>query len=200
MCGCASFAPLVKEGDLPDSNLSYIYGCFKQTKPSNKNRAQSGVLALSIVNNKTKAEHKIRFGWDEDVLCVPVEPGCYHVSKWYSYDFLGSEKFIELDISSHVKENDFCLEADKAYYLGDFVTRFEHNNVFLSHTYVHTLNIPENNFVARTELLNKTHSAFADIEKNNLFEKNFFKDEFNKEHILINNFDITIVPVITPAD
>jgi len=190
---------MIKPGDVPTADTSYLYGCFKQTKPSKNLRSQSGIIALAIADDKNENEYKIRFGWDEDVICVPVKPGCYHVSKWYSYDCFGSEKLMEQDISDHVRNNNFCLEAGKAYYLGDYISRFEHEGQFLTHIYVHILNVPEDNYEERTELFDKIYPAFANIPKEKVFKDNFFKDEFNKEHVLVNKTSTMIVPVAVPA-
>jgi hypothetical protein len=194
-CGCASFAPIVKTEDMPDKSISYIYGCFKQIKPSDKLRTQSGIIALAIINNNTNNEYKIRFGWDEDVLCVAVEPGCYHISKWYSYDCFGSEKLMEQDISDHIDNNNFCLEGGMAYYLGDYVSRFEHGQLFLTHRYVHILDVPKDNYQENTELFNKLYPAFGSLIKKKIFSGNIFKDEFNKAHILDNTTTTTIILV-----
>ena len=91
-------------------------------------------------------EQKTKFGWGDQLGCVPVKPGCYHVSRLYAYDCFGSELLYDQDLTGHVRDNSFCLEAGKAYYLGDFQTCFEHSQVLFVHTYTHTLTIPNDNF------------------------------------------------------
>jgi len=186
LCGCGNFAKSVRVDDEPDPEAAYLYGSFKQMKPSGKSTGKSGVVAISIADNKTSEEDQIRFGFEGDVLCFGVEPGCYHVSKWVCYDRSGRKIQMEQDISEQVLGNNFCLEAGKAYYLGDFTATSEYDSALVIKMYLHELKVPEDNFDEKTKLLDQTYPSFSSLTKEKIFKGNFFKEEFNEDHATLN--------------
>jgi hypothetical protein len=54
---------------------------------------------------------------------------------------------------------------------------------------------PTNNFESTTEQFNSTYPTFSNLPKATLSQEKFFKDEFDKDHILIEEATINIVPV-----
>jgi hypothetical protein len=193
--GCVSFAPPITPKDNPDPDVAYLYGRFKQTKDSGVLRTQAGIVAIILEGTQPGNKYIIRFQWDNDVQGIPVKPGCYHVTEWKAIDCFGSETLISQILTEHVRNNNLCLEKGRAYYLGDFLVNCSHYSRGLTHTYGYVMKPPTNNFESTTEQFNSTYPTFSNLPKATLSQEKFFKDEFDKDHILIEEATINIVPV-----
>ena len=117
-----------------------------------------------------------------------MEPGEYYISKWgVPSGWPCHELRHPQDITDHIRNNRFRLEAGRAYYLGDYsVSQCSSKEILTTVVTMHyVLEAPVLNFEETTREYESKYPALANLPKSEIFTDTVFKKAFNKRHMIV---------------
>jgi hypothetical protein len=192
--GCGGYSRYIKASDIPRDESAYLYGRFEHDEDVAGPWHSTGFpTSITLVGVDGTTRESICFRKDDHVCGIEVTPGQYSIDKWVWRSGMG-DKVVEMSLKDHVRDNELHFEAGHAYYLGDFLA-YGHTGKSPFETFF-VLETPENNFEATTTEFNQKYPSFRDVPKSMLFDPCFFKDEFNKKHVIHQKSRMIFVPIV----